>query len=240
MAHRSRAPITMASLLSGQDSPTRTALPAGEFLQPITIAALVILIANDWWLKPSSWAPAELTGKLSDFAGLLFFPLLMTSLVDCALLGLFRLGLAVDFSLRRWKLAVSIVGTGTVFCALKLWPWFTDQVLALAARLGLSAQIVLDPLDLLALPMLALAWWLGRREISQMPLGRLEFLLRAPPPQGAVGAHLHDLLACGANPAKVSRLSEAIEVHRAHPSELSTCELEAALASLRDLSPVRA
>ena len=38
------------------------------------------------------------------------------------------------------------------------------------------ARIVADPTDLLTLPALALAWWLGRRELAHVPLGRLAAL----------------------------------------------------------------
>ena len=228
----------MRTFLSGQDSPTQTALPAGEFLHPIPIAALLLLIANDWWLKPSSWAPAILTGKLSDVAGLLFFPLLLTALVDCLLLGLFRLGLDLDFSLRRWKLALSILATASLFAAIKLWPAANGLAIDLVGALGLTAHIVLDPTDLLALPILWVSWRVGTREIALVPLGRMEFLLR--PRRAHVGSLLQDLVPCGADPGKVGRFLEAVAHYRNHPGPESERILGESLARLRDLSPTRA
>ncbi|MDP6933021.1 MAG: hypothetical protein QGG40_08885, partial [Myxococcota bacterium] len=47
--------------------------PAEGLLHPAPLLALVVLVVNDHWGK--GHLPAVLSGKLSDFAGLLFFPL---------------------------------------------------------------------------------------------------------------------------------------------------------------------
>jgi hypothetical protein len=139
--------------LAGEDGPGRTALPAGELLRPIPLAALVVLGVNDHLLKGSGWVPGWLTGKLSDVAGMIFFPLLLTSMA-ATILWLLRL--RVDYSLRPWKLALAVAATGLVFAASKLVPG--------VARLMNS---VLDPTDLLALPGLAVAWLVGMDEIRR-------------------------------------------------------------------------
>ena len=49
-------------------------------LHPLALISLVVLVLNDHLLKPLT--PGWLTGKLSDVAGLLFFPFLLLALVD--------------------------------------------------------------------------------------------------------------------------------------------------------------
>ncbi len=52
-------------------------------VHPLSLTAIAVLVLNDHALKathPSWW-----TGKLSDFAGLFFFPFLITLLVGVAL-----------------------------------------------------------------------------------------------------------------------------------------------------------
>lgn len=163
---------------AGHDAPGRRALPLGELLHPAALAAVLVLVANDWLLKPSA-APGWLTGKLSDLAGLAFFPLLLTALADLALLAAARLGAPVDFSLRRWKLHGACAATAAAFAAIKLFPAVTSAAADLLRSLGLDARIACDPTDLLALPAIALALWVGRRELARVPLGRLEVIERA-------------------------------------------------------------
>ena len=186
--------------LAGQDGPGRTSPPLGEFFHPLPLAALVVLGLNDHLFKGAGWLPGWLTGKLSDFAGLLFFPLLLTAGGD-TLWWLLRRG---DWSLRRWKLALAIAVTAAGFAALKLSP------AAAAAMDGvLGGMTVADPTDLLALASLGVAWWVGRAEIARVPLGRLELITRRGPRTAeAVAADLADVAAlAGREP--VARLAAA-------------------------------
>jgi hypothetical protein len=99
---------------------------------PLPLATVLLLAVNDHLLK-ARW-PGLLTGKLSDFAGLFFFPLLLPL-----------------------PPALSVLATGAVFTALKTWPAFNRVVSPL---LGHN---VLDPTDLWALTMLPLSWlWMHR------------------------------------------------------------------------------
>src|SRR5689334_17922691 len=50
-------------------------------LSPTFLAAVTVLVANDHWLKGAALLPAWLTGKLSDFAGLVVAPLLAVTLL---------------------------------------------------------------------------------------------------------------------------------------------------------------
>jgi hypothetical protein len=224
--------------LAGRDGPGRRALPVGELLQPLPLAAVALLAANDWLLKGGA-LPGWLTGKLSDLAGLLFAPLLATALWDLAMLALARLGAPVDFSLRRWKLAVAIAAVGAVFAAAKLSPAGAAAIGAAWSRLWPGARLVADPTDLLALPALAAAWWLGRREIARVPLGRLEVLQRAwhrariaSDETGArhLIAGLADVERCGGEAAAVAALARGLA---GYFEGGTAAEAEAALERLR-------
>jgi len=163
--------------IGGEDRPGRRAIPAGELFHPATLAALALLVVNDRVLKGSA-APGWLSGKLSDLAGLASFPLVATAAVDTVLWGLAALGVPVDFTLRRWKLAAAIALTGAGFAAMKLSSEVAAAVAAVLDRIIGGAHIVADPSDLLALPALALAAWIGRAELRRVPLGRVEWMTR--------------------------------------------------------------
>lgn len=141
-------------------------LPLGEALHPVALAALALLVVNDWVLKPR-WGPNLLTGKLSDVAGLAAAPVVLTALVGLVLLAARALGARVDPFLTRRRLALAVTATGAGFAAIKLSPtaagWFT-------AAIGLvrPASVALDRTDLLCLPMLAVAWWIGRDELRRL------------------------------------------------------------------------
>jgi hypothetical protein len=139
-------------------------LPIGEALHPVALAAVIVLLVNDWWLKPSD-TPRWLTGKLSDLAGLVFAPLVATALCDTVLWIAARLGAAVEPALDRKKLAGAIALVGGVFAAVKLSPAAAEAVARVWSWSGVDATIYPDPTDLLALPALAVAWWIGAREI---------------------------------------------------------------------------
>ena len=145
----------------------------GVMLQPGPMFAIAILLVNDHWAKAAY--PGWITGKLSDVAGLAFFPLLLVALAELAGAPATRRGLAV-----------SCLATAAVFAAAKLWPPANDAVrlafgLAQWPVRGLAAltraqpvpapaavQMRLDPSDLLALPAVLLSVWWGRR----LPPGR--------------------------------------------------------------------
>ena len=49
------------------------------FIHPLTLISLILLLVNDHVLKIVM--PSWLTGKLSDFSGLFFFPFLLAALL---------------------------------------------------------------------------------------------------------------------------------------------------------------
>lgn len=119
------------------------------FRHPALMFSIFVLLLNDHVLK--AVCPSELTGKLSDFAGLFFFPFL---------LGVF-LQAAFPRLRARITLLLGFVLTGLVFAAIKTLPWANELAVALLSQvLGLPVQIVRDPSDLIALFGLASAWLL--------------------------------------------------------------------------------
>lgn len=145
-------------------------LPIGEALHPVTLLALVVLVVNDWVLKPRL-GPSALTGKLSDVSGLVAAPVVLTALVGLALLCAKKLGARVEPHLTQLRLVVAIVATGGVFAAIKLSArasaWFVD-----ALSLVRPASVYLDRTDLLCLPALAIAYWIGRDELRRLRTSR--------------------------------------------------------------------
>lgn len=120
-----------------------------------------MLAVNDHLLKGAGVLPGWLTGKLSDFAGLFFFPLLLVALV-----ALVRRG-----GPRRLDLTLACLLTGALFAAIQLAPAaadaYRDLGAAVAALVGplwrARPTVTADPTDLVALPVLVLAWLHGRR-----------------------------------------------------------------------------
>lgn len=162
---------------------------AGDgLLHPLALAAIALLIVNDHVLKVA--APGLVTGKLSDFAGLAFFPLLLVGLWEWLLslggrwsgpsarpLSIAVAASAVGFTLVK----LADVGTTAFAWSLGSAHWFVAYVWAAPTGEGYPqhrlAPVVQDPTDLIALSALAVALviGLGRIRASQtlIPQGRL-------------------------------------------------------------------
>jgi hypothetical protein len=113
------------------------------------------MAVNDAYLKPAFHD--ALTGKLSDLAGCFFLPLFISAV----------LALATGWPLRR-RLAIGCAATAPFFILISTSPAVAGAVCAgletLSAPMGFSGhRIASDPSDLLALPMIAAAWWYGLR-----------------------------------------------------------------------------
>jgi hypothetical protein len=78
---------------------------------PVPLAAIVVLVVNDHWAKAAY--PGLVTGKLSDFAGMVFFPLFVVAAVELVLGRTWRS--------RATVFAVTVVCLA-VFAAIKLSP----------------------------------------------------------------------------------------------------------------------
>ena len=141
-------------------------LPIGEAMHPLTLAAVAVLVINDWVLKPR-YGPSVITGKLSDVAGLVFAPVVLSAALGLALFIVAKLGAPVHPRLTERRLVACIVATGAGFAAVKLSATAASWFVALVSALGRPAEVSLDRTDLLCLPALAIALWIGRDEIKR-------------------------------------------------------------------------
>jgi len=148
--------------------------PGDGLLHPVPLAAVALLILNDHVLK-MRW-PGWVTGKLSDVAGLVFFPLLLDALVA-------RLPFTRSLPPER-RVGACVIATAVVFAAVKTWAPATEAYQVglgllqwpfqiIGARLRGEApsgphwvSLVRDPTDLAALPFLVVPWLLERRRAA--------------------------------------------------------------------------
>ncbi|UQA57685.1 hypothetical protein [Polyangium aurulentum] len=112
-------------------------------IHPLWLGALALLAINDHLLKGSGHLPGWLTGKLSDFAGLVVAPALLATLLRLS---------------SRKALLAAHVATGAVFAAIKIFPDAARAFEALTALTPFPWEITVDPTDLAALPALAVAF----------------------------------------------------------------------------------
>jgi hypothetical protein len=121
-----------------------TAMSLSPLASPAFWAALGVLLLNDHVLKRAGILPGVVTGKLSDFAGLVVAPVLLATLLG---------------GLRRpvvRALAFAIVVAG--FVAVKLSGAAASFVGDVLGRIGVPSRIWADPTDLVALAILPFAW----------------------------------------------------------------------------------
>jgi hypothetical protein len=133
---------------------------------PLTILSIALLLINDHVLK--IYFPSWLTGKLSDFAGLFFFPfivaaglgfLLFKSNISQRLIGQFAFSIAAI-----WFLLLK-----TIPVANSLTSQFASSLI------GSPSQFILDPTDLIALVALLPAWALWRMPKPKMKLNIMAY-----------------------------------------------------------------
>jgi hypothetical protein len=119
--------------------PTHAERSPKALSHPVWWTALALLLANDHVLKGAGVLPAALTGKLSDFAGMIVAPPLVA-------LALLRVP-----ATWRTRALVSTSLPGVVLCAIKLSPQAAHALEAGFGWIGLPWRIWLDASDLWAL-----------------------------------------------------------------------------------------
>lgn len=112
---------------------------------------MVTLLVNDWLLKPR-FRGSFVTGKLSDVAGLVFAPVVLTALI----------GLVLRKPLTHRRLIASCAATAIGFALVKLVPAIGDVV---AQMIGHGASFYPDWTDVLCTPFVLVAYWIGRDEL---------------------------------------------------------------------------
>ena len=154
------------------NEPSARATSLAWLAHPASLAGIAVLLLNDHVLKAAfgTWW----TGKLSDVAGLVFAPALV------ALVAALFAPRARAATLARG----AIVGVGLVFAFVKATA--LGAAAASAAwtavsepALGTASVVRHDATDLLALPALALAWWVFTQPREGREPGRLARTLRA-------------------------------------------------------------
>jgi len=131
-------------------------LPIGEALHPVTLAAVALLLLNDWVLKPR-FRGSFVTGKLSDVAGLVFAPVVLSAAIGLALRVLGRPGY-----LSHRRLVLCCAATALGFAVVKLYAPIGDIV---ARMIGHGASFYPDWTDVLCTPCVLIAYWIGRDEL---------------------------------------------------------------------------
>jgi hypothetical protein len=150
-------------------------VPGEELATLVPVVGLGLLVFNDAVLK-QQW-PGLVSGKLSDFAVVLFFPFLLTAstaVASGAARAVARLVLRrpvrTDPGLTRARLIVGLAVTAFALSAVNLSHRARDlylrlldliDVFDLQPRLG----YVVDASDLIGLTMVPVAWWWGNRVI---------------------------------------------------------------------------
>jgi hypothetical protein len=129
--------------------------PLRALVSPVWLGALFLLVLNDHALKGSGLLPGEVTGKLSDFAGMLVAPALMA---------------AVCMVRTRRGLLSCHAAVGLVFAAIQLSPAAAASWSGLMGAVGFPWEITRDATDLIALPVLFASWQLLTPRMTA-PLG---------------------------------------------------------------------
>lgn len=142
-------------------------------LPPIALVAVALLVVNDHYLKQAF--PGFVTGKLSDVAGMVFFPLLLRALLRPLLPARLRESAGDDRLLLACCLATAVAFALTkttelgnqayrVAWAALQWPFWALRALVRGRPMpGLRlVGAVKDPTDLLAVPFVTVAYVAGR------------------------------------------------------------------------------
>lgn len=152
----------------------RLVAPGGALLHPVMLLALVALVFNDHVLKATY--PGVLSGKLSDFAVVVVLPLFLHGVFEllCA-----RLGRPLPSLSSRRALIAMLLVSSLVFTLPEIWEpaercyryglgalrypfrWLWALLSGHTAPRLLPVRATADLTDLLALPMIYVAWRVG-------------------------------------------------------------------------------
>lgn len=137
-----------------EDQKTPTAF--GFFIHPLPLAAVLVTAINDHYLKYAS--PSDLTGKISDFTGLFYFPLFLAALT---IITGFAFSKEIRFS--PGLLISCILVTDIPFVILKLSPELSKRLAEYFSATFFPVAIIADPTDLWALLSSLACYFFARR-----------------------------------------------------------------------------
>jgi len=152
----------------------RARIPGEIMVGWLPLLGLTLMAVNDHFLR-GRW-PCWLTGKLSDFAVVLFFPFLLLATAE------WLAWLAARLRSRKkgphaprsgpMGLTLAVAVTGIGLAAINLSPACRTGFLRLLAGVDLigvfgSFRYTMDPTDCLALAALPLAWTWGHRQLNR-------------------------------------------------------------------------
>lgn len=143
---------------------------------PGTLLAVAVLAFNDRVGK-RAW-PGAVTGKVSDAAWTLVVPPVLALVASAVPRLRGRPAALLGVALTAVTFAVAKSSAAGAELASAGW----------SALTGVPSRTVADPGDLLALPVLALSWWLWRRSARPRPLRRVLALVGTPLAAAAVVA----------------------------------------------------
>lgn len=130
-----------------------TPRPTAALRHPLFWGALATLLLNDHVLKSAGLPPGWLTGKLSDFSGLIVAPLVLA-----ALLG--------------GRRALAFGAVGAWFAGVNLVPELARASEQAMGLFGVEWRLWADPTDLIALAVMPLAWHMSARDVAKVSRGR--------------------------------------------------------------------
>jgi hypothetical protein len=156
----------------------RVVAPGDALLHPIAVASVVVLLLNDHVWKAAM--PGAVTGELSDFAGLIFFPLMLIAAAEIAQDGVGRwqrpnrklaiaacLLTAAGFALVK----ATAIGTTAWSVATGAMQWLPGAAADVFMGHGLPAPartlVAMDVTDLIALPAVLVAFWIARSRFDE-------------------------------------------------------------------------
>ena len=148
-----------------------TDVPGALLLHPVVFASIACFLVNDHVLKAAH--PGWVTGKLSDVAGLIFFPVLIAAIAELVSPTARRhagaiLILAVALTGLTYVAMLLVPGGGDGyrwFIGILQWPFRTVAAIAAGAPVPTIAPVrfAADPTDLITLPALLVPLWLAIR-----------------------------------------------------------------------------
>lgn len=135
----------------------------GYFVHPLPLAAVLLTAINDHYLKYAY--PSFLTGKISDFAGVFFFPIFICALFNLAP-NLFS---AKPHWITLRQGVIAIMATDLIFVSVKMVPAVTHSYIEILGAIGYPSRVTRDPGDLAALVMNVATFYYIRAQVRRGP-----------------------------------------------------------------------